>query len=102
MDSLLPFTIRRVFYIYGVDQSVRGGHRHHSTVQACICLQGSCQVRVHDGRRQETFLLNQPDHCLLLYPQDWHSMEGFTPDAIFLVLASEAYDPDDYIHEPYP
>ncbi|MDO7745198.1 MAG: WxcM-like domain-containing protein [Pedobacter sp.] len=28
-------------------------------------------------------------------------MYDFTPDAILLVLASTAFDPKDYIYEPY-
>ena len=29
IEKVLPFDIKRIFYIYGVDDSVRGGHRHH-------------------------------------------------------------------------
>lgn len=32
IEKVLPFDIKRIFYIYGVDDSVRGGHRHHKTV----------------------------------------------------------------------
>ena len=42
IEKTIPFQIKRIFYIYGVDDSVRGGHRHHKTVQAAICLQGTC------------------------------------------------------------
>jgi hypothetical protein len=28
-------------------------------------------------------------------------MHHFTPDAVFLVFASELFDPNDYIYEPY-
>ena len=40
IEKVIPFDIKRIFYIYGVDDSVRGGHRHHKTVQAAICLHG--------------------------------------------------------------
>ena len=36
IEKVLPFAIKRIFYIYGVDDSVRGGHRHRKTVQAQI------------------------------------------------------------------
>ena len=39
--------------------------------------------------------------CLLIEPNDWHSMQGFSEDAILLILASEHFDPDDYIYEEY-
>ena len=28
IEKEIPFAIRRIFYIYGGDDSVRGGHRH--------------------------------------------------------------------------
>lgn len=101
IEKVLPFEIKRIFYIYGVDSSRRGGHRHHKTYQAAICLKGSCIVSNNDGLRKETFVLDSPAKCLLLEPQDWHQMHGFTSDSILMVVASEYFDPDDYIYEMY-
>jgi dTDP-4-dehydrorhamnose 3,5-epimerase-like enzyme len=101
IERVIPFDVKRIFYIYGVDESVRGGHRHHKTVQAAICLQGSCTIYNNDGVEQREFVLDTPDKCLILEPKDWHKMYGFTPDAILMVLASEYYDQADYIFNPY-
>ena len=102
IERVLPFEIKRIFYIYGVDSSVRGRHRHRKTVQAAICLLGRCTIYNHTGKSEEIFLLESPDKCLLLEPGDWHKMYDFSPDAILMVLASEYFDPADYIHEEYP
>lgn len=101
IEKVTPFDIKRIFYIYGVDDSVRGGHRHHQTVQAAICIQGTCTIYNHNGKEEKTFLLNSPEKCLLLYPEDWHKMYDFSEDAILMVLASEYFDEKDYIYEPY-
>ena len=101
IEKNIPFPIRRVFYIYGVDDSRRGGHRHHTTVQAAICLQGSCRIFCDDSHEKDEFLLDRPNKCLLLNPEDWHVMYDFTPDAILLVLASTEFDSSDYIYESY-
>jgi dTDP-4-dehydrorhamnose 3,5-epimerase-like enzyme len=101
IEKVIPFEIKRIFYIYGVDDSVRGGHRHHRTVQAAVCLQGSCSIESTDGRTTETFKLDSPDKCLILEPKDWHEMFEFTPNAILMVLASEYFDKNDYIFERY-
>ena len=101
IEKLLPFEIKRVFYIYGVDNSVRGKHRHRTTVQAAICLHGRCVVSNNDGEKRQKFLLDAPDKCLILEPQDWHAMHDFTADAILLVMASTYFDPADYIYEEY-
>jgi len=102
IEKVLPFAIKRIFYIYGIDNSVRGGHRHRRTRQAAIALQGSCRITNNDGTTRELFVLDSPAKCLLLEPADWHQMHDFTPDAILMILASKYFDPDDYIYEEYP
>ncbi|MBK7964324.1 MAG: FdtA/QdtA family cupin domain-containing protein [Bacteroidetes bacterium] len=101
IEKVIPFDVKRIFYIYGVDDSIRGGHRHKKTIQAAICLRGSCLIYNDDNQVQQDFNLNSPDQCLILEPQDWHQMYQFTEDAILMVLASEYFDPDDYIYDKY-
>jgi dTDP-4-dehydrorhamnose 3,5-epimerase-like enzyme len=101
IEKVIPFDVKRIFYIYGVDDSVRGGHRHHKTVQAAICLKGRCAIENNDGTKQEKFILDSPDKCLILEPKDWHEMLEFSKDAILMVLASEYFESADYIREKY-
>src|SRR4051812_17005019 len=92
IEKVVPFDIKRIFYIYGVDDSVRGGHRHHTTRQVAVCIKGSCIISNDDGNKKEDFSLDSPDKALLLETNDWHTMHHFTPDAILMVLASEYFD----------
>jgi dTDP-4-dehydrorhamnose 3,5-epimerase-like enzyme len=101
IENVFPFTIERVFYIYGVDRSERGGHRHHKTIQAAVCIQGECRIFNNDGKTTTIFHLDKPSKCVLLEPSDWHKMYDFSDNAILMVLASEKFDKDDYIFEPY-
>ena len=101
IEKEIPFDIKRIFYIYGVDDSIRGGHRHKTTVQAAICIHGSCVVSNNDGEIKEDFLLDHPSKCLILESKDYHYMHSFTPDAVLLVLASTSFDANDYIWEDY-
>ena len=101
VEKVLPFDIKRVFYIYGVDDSKRGGHRHHKTIQAAVCIQGACKIYNNNNIKEETFELNHPSKCLILNSEDWHTMYDFTKDAILMVFASECFEEADYIFEPY-
>lgn len=101
IEKTIPFEIKRIFYIYGVDDSKRGGHRHHTTVQAAICIKGSCAIYCNDNSSERVFELNAPHECLILEPRDWHTMYNFSSDAILMVLASEHFNEKDYIFEPY-
>lgn len=100
-EKLIPGTIKRVFYIYGATDSSRGGHRHHKSWNALICLHGSCHIYNNDGFSEENFTLDSPRTCLILEPKDWHIMDSFSKDCILLVLSNEYYDRADYIDQPY-
>jgi dTDP-4-dehydrorhamnose 3,5-epimerase-like enzyme len=101
IEKVLPFDIKRVYYIYGVDNSIRGGHRHVETMQAAICINGSCTIYMNNGKTEEVYKLNNPDKCLLINPEDWHTMYDFSEDAILMVLASKNIDKNDYIFDKY-
>src|SRR6478609_6785122 len=97
IEKTIPFNIKRVFYIYGVDSSVRGGHRHKTTTQAAICIQGSCRIYCTTGDDEHYHILDHPSKCLIIDAKDWHLMDQFTPDAILMVFASTYYSKEDYI-----
>lgn len=99
----IPFLIRRTYFIQHVpsDKIVRGGHRHKTTSQALICLTGSCEIFNHDGKKKEVFQLDSPSKCLIIEPEDWHTMQKFSRDAVLLVFASTKYHLNDYIDTPY-
>lgn len=103
LDRELPFSVRRVFYIYGVpnQEIVRGGHRHYKTRQVLICLSGSCIVDCDNGKTKTQYTLNEPSKVLLLEPDDFHLMHTFSANAVLMTLASQPYDPADYIHTAY-
>lgn len=100
IDKILPFEIKRVYYIYDVKKE-RGGHRHKKTTQAFICLTGSCEINVEKKGKKEKYVLDKPNKCLILQPEDWHTMDKFSKNAILLAIASEHFDKEDYIQEKY-
>ena len=97
LENEIPFEIKRVFYIYGVDESKRGFHKHIKTRQVAICIKGSCDIIFSKNNKDTKFKLNNPETGLLIEPKDFHWMENFSKDAILLVLASEYFDENDYI-----
>jgi len=101
LEKAIPFEIRRVYYIFNVT-GMRGGHRHKKNRQVLIAIAGSCEVFVNNGTEKRDFPLASPARGLLLELEDWHTMDKFSRDCILLVLASEPYDINDYIDEPYP
>lgn len=99
LEKVLPFDIKRVYWMHQLSGENRGGHRHKQTIQALTCLHGACKVKVVCNGEQ-TFHINQPNQVLILNPEDWHEMTDITKDAVIMVMASHEYDAADYIKEP--
>lgn len=100
VDRVLPFPAERLYWIHGVEGQVRGGHRHHKTRQGLIAISGTVSIYLNDGSNSATVMLDAPHKCLVVEPEDWHTMT-FTNGSVLLVLASHPYDVNDYIDQPY-
>ena len=80
-------------------KETRGEHAHRQCKQLLSCLRGSVTVLVDDGANRQEFLLETPEVAVYVPPMVWCVQYQYTNDAILLVLASELYDPDDYIRD---
>lgn len=100
IEKIIPFEIKRVYFISNA-RGERGGHRHKKTRQAMVCIKGSVEIYMNNGLKSETIKLINPENCLIIEPSDWHTMKNFSNDCVIMVLASEHFSKDDYIHEAY-
>jgi hypothetical protein len=94
----VPFGVRRVFYLYDVPTgSDRGAHAHRALHQFLVCLSGSFDVALDDGRENRLVHLNRPWVGLHVPPMIWASEVHFDPGTVCLVLTSAPYDEADYV-----
>ncbi|APR34094.1 sugar 3,4-ketoisomerase [Paraburkholderia sp. SOS3] len=96
----IPFDIRRVYYLYDVPGgSDRGAHAHRNLHQFVVAMSGSCDIVLDDGDRQRRFHLNRSYYGLYICPMMWRTLDNFSSGGVCMVLASEVYDPADYIRD---
>lgn len=96
----VPFEIKRVFYLYDIPTAEsRGAHAHRELHQFLICLSGSFDVELFDGKETKTVHLNRPWMGLHIPPMIWASEVNFDPGSICLVLTSDTYNEADYIRD---
>ena len=96
----VPFEIRRVYYLFGLDPSLRRGfHAHKQLKQVAICLHGSCRFLLDDGKGKEEVTLDRPNQGLLIQSMVWREMFDFSEGCVLMVLASELFDESDYIRD---
>lgn len=96
----IPFEVLRIFFVYNVPNAkVRGEHAHKNCHQFLICVKGAVSVIYDDGSRRAEFRLDSPSLGLHIPPGVWGIQYKYTSDAVLMVLASDPYDPDDYIRD---
>ena len=96
----LPFNCKRVYYLYDVPGGVsRGAHAHKTLEQLIVAVSGSFKVVLDDGVNKKTFFLNRPYQGLYVKPGLWRDLEDFSSGAVCMVVASEVYQPEDYIRD---
>lgn len=94
----IPFVPQRYFVVFDVlSEEVRGEHAHRRCQQFLVCLKGCLRVVLDDGNRRRLVMLNRPDLGLYVPPMVWSTQFQHSSDAILMVLASHAYDSEDYI-----
>ena len=97
-QGVVPFDVKRVYYIYDVGAGLRRGfHAHKKLKQLLVCVSGSCVVDLDNTFERKSFVLDRPDKGLLIEEPLWREIYDFSSDCVLMVLASEHYDTEDYI-----
>ncbi|MAO65704.1 MAG: hypothetical protein CL666_11975 [Balneola sp.] len=98
-EGVLPFNVKRVYYLYDVPGGEsRGAHAHKELQQLIISASGSFDITLDDGQTRRTFQLSKPYYGLFMPAGLWRELNNFSSGAICLVLASHDYNENDYIN----
>ena len=96
----IPFKIKRVYYIFDTKEAViRGLHAHKNLEQVLVCVNGSCDILLDDGKEKSIIKLENRNEGLFIEKLVWHEMFNFSADCVLMVLASDYYDEKDYIRD---
>lgn len=98
--DVIPFNIKRVYYLYDVpSDSYRGGHAHLEQQSVIIALSGSFEVILDDGESRKRIMLNKPTQGLFIPTNIWREIDNFSSGAVCLVLASTEYNENEYMRD---
>ena len=96
----IPFSIKRIYYIFDTLKGVRRGfHAHKVTRQVAIVGRGSCKFLMDDGHQKVNVELQESSQGLLIEPLIWHEMYDFSDDCVLMVIADDFYNESDYIRD---
>ena len=98
--EIVPFEIKRVYYLYDVPAGAeRGGHSHKEQQEFLVALSGSFEVILNDGKTEKSVTLNKPFEGLLITNGIWRELKNFSSGAVCLVVASDVFEEVDYIRD---
>ena len=99
-DNQIPFTIRRVHWIYDVPGGEeRGGVAYRTTEEFIVAMSGSFDVVVSDGTQEWKFPLNRSYKGVYIPAGYWRSVENFSTNSVAVIAASTFFDPADAVRE---
>lgn len=97
-EPAMPFAVRRFFVIEGVPQAVvRGGHAHRACQQILLAIGAGVRVKSRWSKGEAIFELASGGRALWVPAGVRLEIEFPQREGRLLVLASAAYDPDDYV-----
>ena len=70
-NSVIPFSIKRVFNVRQQKGDIRGKHAHRHCSQLLICTNGAVEVKCDDTRTTEIYVLDKPNFSLFIPPGIW-------------------------------
>ena len=98
--EVVPFEIKRVYYLYDVpSDAYRGGHAHKEQLEFLIAVSGSFDVILNDGENSQRVTLNKPNKGLLIPTGIWRELDNFSSGSVCLVLSSDVFEEADYIRD---
>jgi hypothetical protein len=99
-ETHIPFKIKRTYWIYDVPGGeVRGGHAYKSLNEFIVALSGSFEVKLDDGKEQQSFFLNRSYYGLYVPKLIWRSLGNFSTNSLCLILASDVFNEHDYLYD---
>lgn len=94
------FLVKRFYLIRDVPTGERRGHHAHKELnQIFFCIQGKFRITLSDGVVEQNAVLHESSSGIIVPAGLWRELSEFSKNAICLVLASEEYNPQDYIHD---
>ena len=96
----LPFEIKRIYYITGVQAGMeRGRHAHKNLQQFLFCPYGEVLLKLDNGSDRENITLCEPSHGVIITGPVWRDLLWKKSNSVLCVAASDYYCASDYIRD---
>ena len=97
-DKKFPIKVKRIFFIDGKKNKIRGEHAHKKCSQFFIPIQGKMTLIIETPNNKKSIILSRfSKTTVLVPPKYWCSIKFLEKNSILMVACDRRYEPNDYL-----
>ena len=97
-NKKFPIKAKRIFFVYGKKNKIRGDHAHKKCSQFFIPIFGKVILDIKTPKMKKKIVLNHLSKiAVLVPPKYWCSIKFTNKNSILMVVCDKNYDFDDYL-----
>ena len=97
-DKKFPIPVKRVFFLYGKKNKIRGEHAHKKCHQYFVPIFGKIILTVQTPKFRKKIILDHiSKFAVLVPPKYWCSVKFIQNNSILMVACDKYYDFNDYL-----
>jgi len=106
--KLIPFTFnkkfpikpKRIFYVFGKKNKIRGEHAHKKCSQFLFPLLGNFELSVLNKKQKKKFTMYSKNNLgFLVKPKTWLKIKFLSKFSVLMTVCDMNYDLRDYIND---
>ena len=99
-NKKFPIIVKRIFFIFGKKNKIRGDHAHKKCVQLFIPISGKTALIIKNKNKNREIILDPKKNKAALVPRlEWCKLRFLTKNAIIMVACNRKYEFNDYIEK---
>ena len=99
-NSKFPVKAKRIFYIFGKKNKIRGEHAHRKCSQFLFPLLGNFELSILSKTQNKKFTLySKKSFGFLIKPKTWLKIKFLSKSSVLMVVCDKNYDFKDYIED---
>ena len=97
-NKKFPMNVKRVFFIYGQKNKIRGEHAHKKCSQLFIPIFGKLILNIETPDTKKRIILNHLSKtAVLIPPKYWCHIKFIKKNSILMVACDQYYNVNDYL-----
>ena len=98
-NKKFPIKVKRIFFLYGKKNKIRGDHAHKKCSQFFLAINGKATLNICTPNSKTSISLSASSNtAVLVPPKYWCGVKFVNNNSVVMVACDKFYDYDDYLH----